>query len=124
MGLAWAGRLKLSFAHQQIYPAWLSSFVNDAHFDVMRRSASELLVAVTHPARWLGLRGSVAAASLAYVLDKKWLHSIHPQLPRFMGLQQGFYKLDQCASAAEAVKLLLGAGAALPFMPAQRMAGR
>ena len=118
------GRFKLSFAHQQIYPAWLSSFVNEAHFDAIRRSGSELLVAVTHPARWLGLRGSVAAASLAYVLDKKWLHSIHPRLPRFMGLKQGFYKLGQCASAAEAVQLLQGAGAALPFMPSQRMAGR
>jgi hypothetical protein len=41
-----------------------------------------------------------------------------------MGLKQGFYKLGQCASAAEAMQLLQGAGAALPFMPAQRMAGR
>lgn len=74
--------------------------------------------------RQLGLKGSVAAATLAYLLDKKLLHSIHPQLPRFMGLRQGFFKLSQCSSAADARTLLQGAAAALPFMPAQRVAGR
>lgn len=122
----WRGlkRFQLKFAHQHIYPAWVESFVTPEHFDAIRRSGSELLVAVTHPARWLGLKGSVAAASVAYLLDKKMLHSIHPRLPGFLGLRQGFFKLSQCSSALDARTLLQGAAAALPFMPAQRVAGR
>lgn len=116
-------KLRLQFAHQHIYPAWLESFVSARHFEAIRQSATQLKVAVMHPTRWLGLKGSVLAASAAYLLDKK-MHSIHPRLPRWLGLRLGFYSLNHSASAEAARGLLLGAAAAWPFMHPQRVAGR
>lgn len=122
----WRGlaRFKLRFAHQHIYPAWLASFVDPGHLDVIKRSGSQLLVAVTQPARALGLAGSVAAGSLAYLLDKKLAHSIHPVIPRWLGLKQAFFKLHECASASDALKLLQAAAAAPPFMNPLRVEGQ
>lgn len=116
-------RLELSFAHQRIYPAWLQSFITEASLAPLRQSASDLLVAVTRPAPWLGLHGSVLAASMAYLLDKK-THAIHPRLPRFMGLRQAFFSLKACTNEAEAQNLLAACGAAPPFMKARRVQGK
>lgn len=77
----------------------------------------------THLGGWV-LRGSLAAATAAYLMDKNVLHSIHPRLPRWLGLRLGFYPLEACASADEARSLLLGAAAAWPVLPPQRAHGR
>lgn len=107
-------RLQLNFAHQTVYPAWLAAFVNEDHFKGIQSAPSRLLVAVTRPARALGLTGSVAAGTLAYLVDKKLFHNIHPALPRFLGLKQAFFALQDCTSAQEAQTTLRAA--APPFM--------
>lgn len=109
-------RLQLKYAHQTIYPAWLASFVNESNFKELQSATSRLLVAVTRPARALGLKGSVALGTLTYLLDKKLFHSIHPTLPRFLGLKQAFFSLQDCISAKEAQTTLSAAAAAPPFM--------
>lgn len=115
-------RLKLKFAHQEIYPAWIASFTSDHHFEKLRSASSELTVAVTRPARALGLAGSLFAGSLAYAVDKKLAHSIHPRLPRYLGLRQEFLSVKSAANGHEARTLLQAAAAAAPFMAAQRVA--
>ncbi len=118
-----ASQEQVGFAHRWIYPAWLASFVSPEYFDAIRRSGTTLRVAVTHPARRLGLAGSLALGSLAYLLDKKVAHSIHPRLPTFLGLKQAFYELTHCNGALQAQKLLQAAAAAAPFMAAQKIQG-
>ena len=119
----WRGLLKLElvFAHQQIYPAWLNGFINAASWPRIAKSTSDLQVAVTHPSAWLGLRGSVMAATLAYLLDKKLLHAIHPKLPRRLGLRQSFFSLRDCGKEDLGRELLGAAAAAPPFMKARRL---
>ncbi len=114
----WRGltRFQLNFAHQTVYPAWLTAFVHEGNFKALQSASSRLLVAVTRPARGLGLAGSVAAGTLAYLLDKKLFHNIHPALPRFMGLKQAFFDLQDCRTAKEAQITLQAAAAAPPFM--------
>lgn len=114
----WRGltRFQLNFAHQTVYPAWLTAFVNEGNFKALQSASSRLRVAVTRPARGLGLAGSVAAGTLAYLLDKKLFHNIHPALPRFMGLKQAFFDLQDCKTAKEAQITLQAAAAAPPFM--------
>lgn len=116
-------RMKLKFAHQHIYPAWIESFTSDHHFDRLRSASSELIVAVTRPARFLGLAGSLVAGSIAYLADKKVAHSIHPRLPRYLGLRQEFLGLKSVANAQAARDLLQAVAAAAPFMLAQRING-
>jgi predicted acylesterase/phospholipase RssA len=117
-------QLKLKFAHQQIYPAWLDSFMGDAEYAALQLTKNRLLVAVTHPAPWLGLTGSLILGSIAYLLDKNIAHSIHPTIPRHWSLSQTFYKLNDCQTAKEARLLLAASAAAAPFMKAQKVAGR
>ncbi|MDO1529682.1 patatin-like phospholipase family protein [Fulvimonas sp. R45] len=122
----WRGLLRgrLHFAHRHIYPAWLASFVDARHFEAFRQSSNQLQVAITRPARWLGLRGSVAIATLAYLADKLLRGPLHPRLPRLLGLRQELRALHECASLDEARALLAAAGAALPFIPSRRIEGR
>jgi hypothetical protein len=124
-GCDWRGltRLQLNFAHQTIYPAWLATFVNEGHFKAIQSTPSRLLVAVTRPARALGLAGSVAAGTLAYLVDKQLFHNIHPALPRFLGLKQAFFALQDCTSAQEAQTTLQAAAAAPPFMSGVHLQG-
>jgi predicted patatin/cPLA2 family phospholipase len=116
-------RLRVRFAHRTIYPAWVTSFLSAEHFERLRASSSRLSVAVTRPARMLGLSGSVAVATLAYLLDKFLASRIHPRLPRLLGLRQDLLDLHACASVDEALTLLVAAAAAQPFIPARRIAG-
>lgn len=121
----WRGLLRgrLHFAHRHIYPAWLASFVDATHFEALRRSSTRLQVAITRPTRWAGLRGSIGVATVAYLADKFLRGPLHPRLPRRLGLRQEFRNLHDCASLDEARELLAAAGAALPFIPARRIAG-
>lgn len=114
-------RLTLRFAHDHIYPAWLQSFVHSGNWPELQRAGSELLVAVSRPSRALGLAGSIAAGTLAYLVDKKLRHSIHPRLPRWLGLRQEFLALNAASGAAQARQLLSAAAAAPPFMPSVRL---
>ena len=121
----WRGLLggRLHFAHRHVYPAWLASFVDGRHFEALRRSSSRLQVAITRPARRVGLRGSIGVATVAYLVDRFLRGPLHPRLPRWLGLRQEFRNLHDCTSLDEARDLLAAAGAALPFIPARRIAG-
>jgi hypothetical protein len=109
-------RQTLTFAHDYIYPAWLESFLDDSHVEKIKASATRLQVAVTLPARWLGLHGTVLAGTVAYMVDKHISNSIHPKLPQRLGLRQAFEWLDVPATAQSMRQLLSAAGAAPPFM--------
>ncbi|MBD8898782.1 patatin-like phospholipase family protein [Rhodanobacter sp. DHG33] len=121
----WRGLLRgrLHYAHRRIYPAWLASFVDAEHFQALRQSRHRLQVAITRPARWLGLRGSIGVATLAYLADKFLRGPLHPGLPRRLGLRQEFRALHDCSSLGDAHALLAAAGAALPFIPARCIDG-
>lgn len=116
-------RLKFKFAHQHVYPAWVDAFLNERTFDTLRHSSSRLVVALTRPARLLGTRGSVAAGTVAYLVDKYLWNSIHPRLPRALGLRQDFMVLNDCSDITTAQALLIAAASAPPIMSARPVGG-
>ncbi len=116
-------RLRMKFAHQHIYPSWIESFINSETFSQLQESPTRLRVALTRPAHVLGLAGSVAAGTIAYVIDKHIWNSVHPRLPKLLGLRQVFTDLHASQTVAEAQALLGAAAAAPPFMHAQRVGG-
>lgn len=89
----------------------------------MRDSGTSLQVAVTRPSRVFGLGISVAIGTLAYLVDKKIRHSIHPRLPRLFGLRQEFIDITRCDGAPDAHRVLLAAAAAPPIMAAVKLVG-
>ncbi|MFC3650995.1 patatin-like phospholipase family protein [Dyella humi] len=114
---------KLKFAHQHIYPAWVDAFLNAATFTTLRDASSRLTVGLTRPARWLGMGGSVAAGTLAYLVDKYLWNSIHPRLPAWLGLRQDFMVLNDCPDIDTAQSLLIAAASAPPIMSARPVGG-
>jgi predicted acylesterase/phospholipase RssA len=117
-------RFQLRFAHQHVYPAWVASFVDAAGLSRLKAAEHDLAVAIARPARALGLAGSVLVGAVAYLIDKKLAHRIHPALPKYLGLRQEFHSLSSCASVDEAHLLLCAAAAAPPFMSAPSLQGR
>lgn len=116
-------RLKVEFAHQQIYPLWIQSFVTQDSFEAAKTSKHQLTVAVTHPIRLFGYVASISLATMAYLIDKMVCHSIHPQLPKYLGLRQGFYSLNECSAAKDGQALLCAAAAAPPVMSPVKIGG-
>lgn len=114
---------KLKFAHQHIYPAWVDAFLNAATFTTLRDASARLTVGLTRPARWLGMGGSVAAGTLAYLVDKYLWNSIHPRLPAWLGLRQDFMVLNDCPDIDTAQSLLIAAASAPPIMSARPVGG-
>lgn len=109
-------RPKLRFAHTRIYPAWIESFVNAQTFSRFRTSTTSLTVAVTRPARFLGVTGSALAGTLAYLLDKYWSKSLHPKLPTRMGLRQDFLTICPETPLGDVQALLVASATAPPIM--------
>ena len=112
----WRGRIE--FAHQTVYPAWLQRFVDGQAWRDWVASGRSLHIGLTRPASWSGLHGSVFLATLAYVLDKKFGRSIHPRLPRWLGLRMDMPDAADLSTRADLVTLLRAAAAAPPFMSA------
>ena len=121
----WNGlsQLKLTFAHQHVYPAWIDSFINADNFASVLASKTRLRVGLTRPAKMLGLAGSVAVGTIAYLIDKHFGGKIHPRLPKFLGLRQDFVDLHSCQTISDAQALLNASAAAPPLMPAQWIGG-
>lgn len=121
----WAAlqQFKLRFGHAHIFPAWIASYINAETFGTLRSAPTQLRVAITQPARWLGVAGSVMAGTLAYLVDKHVANSIHPRLPRWLGLRQAFFDLHDCTTVESAQTLLYAAGTAPPFMPVRQWQG-
>ena len=116
-------RLQVEFAHREIYPLWIKSFMTLPAFEVAKVSKHRLTVAVTHPNRVIGTPISIVLATAAYLIDKKVLHSIHPKIPKYIGLSQGFYSLNECTSVEDAQLLLCAAAAVPPVMPPSKIEG-
>ncbi|HUA79400.1 MAG TPA: patatin-like phospholipase family protein, partial [Dyella sp.] len=115
----YARRPRLRFAHTRIYPAWIGSFVNAESFHKLRESTTRLTVAVTRPTQLLGVGGSVLAGTVAYLLDKYFSNSLHPKLPKRLGLRQDFFTICPDTSVDDAQTLLVASATAPPFMPAR-----
>lgn len=116
-------RPKLRFAHTAIYPAWIASFLNTESFSKFRASTTSLTVAVTRPSKLLGVGGSALAGTLAYLVEKHWSKSLHPKLPRRLGLRQDFVTIFADTSMEAAQTLLVASATAPPIMPARRVNG-
>ncbi|MEN9558963.1 MAG: hypothetical protein RLZZ502_174, partial [Pseudomonadota bacterium] len=118
----WRG-LKMEFAHEHIYPAWVKAYLNDETWPIIKKSPSILRVAVTLPSR-LGSRVSALAGTGFYLFDKYLARNIHPKVPKALGLTQAFVSLPHCADVQEAQMLLVATGAAPPFTPARLVQGQ
>jgi hypothetical protein len=121
--LHWAlrPRPRVWFAHRYIYPAWIDALATAERQQLLHRSGARLFVALSRPARGLGLAGSVALGAAAYALAKHVRGELHPTLPRVLGLQQDITEILPSMSPAQVRMLMEATAAAVPFMRAHRI---
>ncbi len=113
----WRGlpRLQLNFAHQTVYPSWLAAFVNEDHFQAIQFTPNRLLVALTRPARALGMAGSVAAGTLAYLVDKKSVSQHSPSPATFSGFETDVLRAARLQNGARSPNHPSGCCSCAPF---------
>ena len=116
--------LRFDFAHAQIYPDWIESIVTDHSIGLLRDSPSRLRVGISRPASGLGLTGSLAVASIAYILERYSSSRFHPVLPRYLGLRQQLLDVGEFDAVCDLRRLLQASAAAAPFMKAQQVNGQ
>lgn len=115
-------RPRIWFAHRHIYPAWVAALVTPQRMQRLDVSGARLLVAISRPARRLGLTGSVALGLVAYAVAKHLRGELHPTLPQRLGLRQEIVEVRPSMSLEQARSLLEATAAAVPFMRPHRIA--
>jgi Patatin-like phospholipase len=112
----WLGKRNAWFAQEEIYPAWVSSFVTDEGLVRMRASHAELIVGIcrlpSYLPNWLGIGFGMAA----YLIDKYGASALHPRLASRLGLKLELHSLHAALDTAQAMHLLVCAAAAPPFI--------
>jgi predicted acylesterase/phospholipase RssA len=112
----WLGKRHAWFAQEEIYPAWVSSFVTDAGLARMRASNSELMVGICRLPRFLPNWVGIGFGMAAYLIDKYGASSLHPRLAARLGLKLELHAVHEAPDTKQAAHLLVCAAAAPPFI--------
>jgi len=120
----WRGARDGWFAHEQIYPAWIRSFLSEAAFMRLRGSGVELHAGVARLPTALPIWAGLTLGTLAYVIDKHGARRLHPRLAIRLGFSIEMLALHEAPDHEAAAHLLVSAAAAPPFMFSRRIDGR
>lgn len=75
------------FVLPRIYPEWIKSFLSSSDFEALKRSSTEVRVAITRPIQLLPTSVSTIIALALYSTEKYWLKGLHGRLPHAVGLR-------------------------------------
>jgi predicted acylesterase/phospholipase RssA len=112
----WLGKRKAWFAQEEIYPAWVASFMTDSNLLQLRASGYELMVGIGRLPRLLPNFVGIGLGMAAYLIDKYGAAALHPRLAASWGLTIELHPLHKALDAAQAAHLLVCAAAAPPFI--------
>jgi predicted acylesterase/phospholipase RssA len=120
----WRGQKNAWFAQEDIYPAWVRSYVTEPGLHRLRGSGIQLWAGVTRLPSGLPLWAGVSLGIAAYVSDKYFGKNLHPKMAQRCGLRMELHSVSHQASASDVEHLLISAAAAPPFIASRRLAGR
>lgn len=115
---------KRPFMLARMYPDWISSFLDAADFEKLKKAQLKIEVVITRPLRFVPLTISTLLALALYSSEKFWLKRFHARLPHHLGFRAEYLDLAASASLGDAHTLLLASGAAVPITPVHRVHGR
>ena len=108
----------------RIYPDWIASFLDASDLEQLKKNKLKIDIVITRPIPYLPLTISTLLALILYSSEKYWLKNFHARLPHHLGFRAEYLDLAQSANLAEAHKLLLASGAAVPITPVHHVNGR
>jgi predicted acylesterase/phospholipase RssA len=115
---------KRPFMLPRIYPDWISTFLDSADLNKLKRAKLKVEVVITRPIRYLPLTLSTLMALALYASEKFWLKNFHARLPHHLGFRAEYLNLAHSADLDEARTWLLASAAAVPITPTHRVKDR
>ena len=88
------------------------------------KAASEILIQLTHPPRFMPALVAAYAAIGAYQVEKVWMGASHSRAGRHVGLTASWVSTHDVAGPEELVDALMGTACVPPFMPVGTVNGR
>jgi predicted acylesterase/phospholipase RssA len=112
------------FPHDTIYRAALARLLGGAHFARLKRDAPEIRVQFARIPRWLGPRSAVGLGLVAYNIEKYTRRPLHPTFGRRLGFTREVVRVQDCATEADLVSLIIASSCTPPFTPIEYRDGR
>lgn len=111
------------FPHYPIYKNALLNMLSEG-FDQLKTSAPPIHIGLSLAPSWLGPRSATVLGLMAYQVEKKLKHSLHPVLGQKLGFQRQFILAQTCKDIHELVELILQSSATPPFTPLMKRNGQ
>jgi len=111
------------FPHEQIYRDAINATIDAAAFEALRRGPN-IQIAMAAPPRWLGPQTGFLVGALAYDVERRMSHAIHPRLGRALGFRSLLGTTHDCATPTALADLILASSGTPPFTPSATFNGR
>ena len=108
--------------HSELYRRIIHKALDQECLQTLKQGPRNQVLLAEIPS-WLGPRSAVMVGMLAYQLEKKLLHPVHPQWGRKVGFRSRFVEANLCNSVDELADLILSSSCTPPFTPIMRHKG-
>lgn len=104
------------FPQYDMYRKGLFRLLDDAALRTLK-DGPEIRILVARPPAWLGPRSATVTGLLAYSVEKKFSHPVHPVLPQKLGFRPEVLTVKACDTPDELADLILQSSCTPPFVP-------
>ena len=108
--------------HSELYREIIHKALDDESLQTLKKSPTNEILLAEIPG-WLGPRSAVLVGMLAYQLEKKLRHPVHPTWGRKVGFRSRFVTANTCNTIDELADLILSSSCTPPFTPIMRHKG-
>jgi predicted acylesterase/phospholipase RssA len=111
------------FPHEKMYRRALLDILDMAALQRLH-AGPDIRILLGHAPRWLGPRGGLVLAALAYNYDKHVRKLVHPEAPTRVGFRPEVVSVRDCATPEQLTDLILASSCTPPMTALQRWNGR
>ncbi|MBN2283520.1 MAG: patatin-like phospholipase family protein [Deltaproteobacteria bacterium] len=104
------------FPHLAMYRESVLSAIDEAALERIR-NGPDILVLMTRPPRWSGVRMAMLIGMLCYAVEKKLFAPVHPTFASRAGFRSEVVSVRECATPDDLADLLLQSSCTPPFTP-------
>ncbi len=104
------------FPHANMFRSAILNNIDEETLALLHQGP-DILIQVSQLPNWLGPRSGVLAGLLAYKLEKKLKHPIHPTYGKNIGFKPEVVSIRTCQSPEELADLILSSSCTPPFTP-------
>jgi len=104
------------FPQYEMYKQGLADLIGQSALDQLKQGP-DIRILIARPPAWLGPISATVIGLLAYSIEKKISHPVHPKLPRKFGFKPEVVRVRDCATPEKLAELILQSSCTPPFVP-------